>query len=133
MFCIASELSMKSMKEMFDTFSALDKDGSGTLKKDELVGCFAQLGVTVDPTTLLASLDMDQDDCISYTEFVSGMLSVKWDASQQHIESAFRMLDLDGDGFITSSEVRVMMSGDGPLVDLMPDGQSIDDFIKVAG
>ena len=40
------------------------------------------------------------------------------------------MFDLDNDGYISMRELRFMLSGDGPLVDVLPDGQTVDEVMN---
>lgn len=131
--CIAAELSMKDMPDVFETFKAIDKSGSGRLTQSQLAEGLQMLGITQDPAEIMALLDMDQSGDVSYTEFLAGILSTDGGLSERHMKEAFDMFDIDGDGSISTHELRSMLSGDGPLVDILPDGHSIDDIIAEAG
>lgn len=49
------------------------------------------------------------------------------------VEETFKVFDLDGDGFISMQELKMMISGDGPLVEVLPDGQTVEQIMAVAG
>merc|ERR1712232_256574 len=112
---------------------AMDKDGSGWLTKENLAQGLLDLGVQQDPETLFSLLDMDQNNHISYTEFLAGALRTNDYNADRLLEGTFQMFDLDGDGTISARELRMMLSGDGPLVDVLPDGQTIDQIIEAIG
>ena len=48
------------------------------------------------------------------------------DVSERLVACVFDMFDLDSDGYISMHELRLMLSGDGPLVDVLPDGQTVE-------
>merc|ERR1719446_203021 len=70
-------------------------------------------------------MDMDQNGYISYTEFLAGAIRTNQDLTDRQVKYAFDMFDLDGDGRISFHELQKMLSGDGPLVDVLPDGQTV--------
>eukprot|EP00928_Gymnodinium_smaydae_P057448 TRINITY_DN4068_c0_g1_i1.p1 TRINITY_DN4068_c0_g1~~TRINITY_DN4068_c0_g1_i1.p1 ORF type:complete len:711 (-),score=144.80 TRINITY_DN4068_c0_g1_i1:66-2198(-) len=133
MFCIATELSMKDMTGLFDVFQSIDSSGSGRLTQDQLGEGLKKLGINQDPAKMMAILDMDQNGYVSYTEFLAGALSTTENLSERLVREAFDLFDLDGDGIISKHELRLMLSGDGPLVDVLPDGQTVDEIMQEAG
>jgi len=135
MFCVAAGLSMKDMGRLFEIFQAIDKDSSGNLSLKEFAAGLQRLGVQEDPAALFSILDVDQNGYISYTEFLAATLMGKdsESLSRQMLREAFRLFDLDGDGSISEQELRVMLSGHGPLVEVLPDGSTVDEIMREVG
>uniref|UniRef100_A0A7S4V7Z9 non-specific serine/threonine protein kinase n=1 Tax=Alexandrium monilatum TaxID=311494 RepID=A0A7S4V7Z9_9DINO len=135
MFAVATGLSMKDMQHLFEVFQSLDDDDSGSLTLEQFARGLELTGIQQDPETLLAILDMDQNGSISYTEFLAGVIGTNSEGtiSENAVREAFEMFDLDGDGSISAQELRIVLSGDGPLVEVLPDGYTIDDVMEQVG
>mmetsp|Transcript_87287 Transcript_87287/g.154674 ORF Transcript_87287/g.154674 Transcript_87287/m.154674 type:complete len:1085 (-) Transcript_87287:90-3344(-) len=134
MFAVATGLSMKEMQDVFQVFQSIDLDRSGYLSFDQFAEGLKQLNISEDPQELMAILDMDQNGRISYTEFLAGVLgSIAEDLPEKLVREAFDVFDLDGDGVISLSELRLMLSGDGPLVEMLPSGQTVDEVMEEVG
>ena len=61
---------------MLETFKAWDKDGSGSITKEELQEVFTRLGCKISASELgkvLKDADADKDSKISYEEFLGPM------------------------------------------------------------
>jgi len=135
MFAVATGLSMKDMHGVFQVFQSIDKDKSGNLDFEEFSLALEKLNITEDPQRLMSILDMDQNGRISYTEFLAAVLSTSSETVPESlIQEAFDVFDVDGDGQISLSELRVMLSGEGPLVEVLPNGQTVDEVMQdIAG
>jgi len=129
-FCIASALGMKDMQDLFEVFLAMDSDLSGYLSPEQLREGLASFGIQQDPGALMAILDLDGDGRISITEFLAGAMQLKEGASDKQIRYAFGLFDLDCDDHISMDELRLMLSGDGPLADVLPDGQTAEQIME---
>eukprot|EP00931_Biecheleriopsis_adriatica_P053714 TRINITY_DN31513_c0_g2_i1.p1 TRINITY_DN31513_c0_g2~~TRINITY_DN31513_c0_g2_i1.p1 ORF type:complete len:1129 (+),score=275.99 TRINITY_DN31513_c0_g2_i1:39-3425(+) len=131
MFAVATGLSMKDMEDVFQVFQSIDKNKSGYLDFEQFATGLRHFGITEDPRHLMSILDLDQNGRISYTEFLAGMLANRADSlSEKRVREAFDVFDLDGDGCISLSELRVMLSGEGPLVEVLPTGQTVDEVMQ---
>eukprot|EP00913_Durusdinium_trenchii_P033677 g31526.t1 len=91
-----------------------------------------------DPQRLMSILDMDQNGRISYTEFLAAVLSTSETLPESMVQEAFDVFDVDGDGQISLSELRVMLSGQGKGCHddtlVLPNGQTVDDVMEeIAG
>lgn len=80
MLLLAALLNSKQLKEIRDTFSAIDADSSGTITFDELSAAYQQAGQQElsssppDLSEIIRRVDFDQNGEINYSEFVSGTL-----------------------------------------------------------
>eukprot|EP00972_Heterocapsa_arctica_P076465 11279992-Heterocapsa_arctica.AAC.1 len=82
MFCIATEMSMKDMGDIFEVFRFIDTSKSGRLTQEQLAEGLKMLSIDQDPEQLMAILDMDRNGYVSYTEFCAGALSTEEDISE---------------------------------------------------
>jgi len=90
----------KRMKELKSAFDAADKDGDGKLDMNEWFEVLKEIGAEVsrdDVETLFSERDRDRDGSLSFQEFVG---------QETQMEKAFRMMDKDGDGFVTKTEFK---------------------------
>eukprot|EP00435_Cladocopium_sp_Y103_P014184 s335_g3.t1 len=131
-FSMAAALGMKDLTADYHLFQALDADKSGQLDQEELRSGLEKLGLRQDPNGLMASMDLDQDGQISYTEFLGATLNLDEERGDRLMRYAFSMFDLDGDGQINMEELRRLLSGDGAVLvsDLLPDGQTVDEVME---
>ena len=74
---IGTLLNSKELKEIRDTFAAIDADSSGTITLDELKAAFKQAGggaVNRAAEEIIRCVDFDENGEINYSEFVSSTL-----------------------------------------------------------
>jgi calcium-dependent protein kinase len=119
-FLASQIVSHDELKEIRKNFQMLDKDGNGKITKDELmeeymkVMNFQQASQIVD--RIIAQLDQDEDGNIDYTEFLVSCGKNLQKISQDNLTIAFNLFDLDGNGVITSEELRQVLE-DGQITD----------------
>jgi calcium-dependent protein kinase len=131
MFSIAARLGMQEERDLYDIFKAIDTNNDGRLSLEELSAGLLKLGMSQrDSQSLMAVLDCDQSNDISYTEFVAAALKKDENLTGRRIEHAFQTFDLDGDGSISMYELRFMLSGEGPLSDFLPDGSTVEQVME---
>jgi len=105
----ASEQDIHNLRE---TFRSLDQDKDGQLVQSELKQAFIQvMGMREDladeeSKKVMRRLDHDNDGKIDYTEFLSASISRRTMLTQDKLESAFKMIDRNGDGLITVEELK---------------------------
>eukprot|EP00919_Chromeraceae_sp_WS-2016_P028847 GHVR01068347.1.p1 GENE.GHVR01068347.1~~GHVR01068347.1.p1 ORF type:complete len:585 (-),score=119.13 GHVR01068347.1:84-1838(-) len=94
-------------------FKCADKDCNGTLCTVELSEALKQVDVPVwDITRICQAMDVDDDKTISYSEFVAALYAWQ-DTELNQLWSAFKKMDLDGDGLITVDEFLTVLIGEG--------------------
>lgn len=114
---MASHLtSREEKKDLEKIFKSMDKDGNGTLDRQEvLLGYEEHFGV---PTTeemvdkMFKAVDLDNNDCIDYTEFVMATMHEKDLITNTKLKAAFHLFDKDNSGAISPDEIRTVLGLD---------------------
>ncbi|XP_050302786.1 calmodulin-like [Anthonomus grandis grandis] len=139
---ISSRLSCVSksqMKEFREAFRLFDKDGDGSITKEELGRVMRSLGQfarTEELQQMLQEVDVDGDGNVSFEEF----LDMAWTAGagsdpdqvlsreeeEKELRDAFRVFDKHNRGYITASDLRAVLQCLGE--DLSE--EEIEDMIK---
>ncbi|XP_047072262.1 calcium-dependent protein kinase 18 isoform X2 [Lolium rigidum] len=145
---LASTLNSDELSDLRDQFNAIDIDKSGTISLEELKQALAKdvpwrlKGPRV--LEIVEAVDSNTDGLVDFEEFVAATLHVhqlvehdteKWKSLSQ---AAFDKFDVDGDGYITSDELRMNTGLKGsidPLLkeaDIDKDGKiSLDEFRRL--
>ncbi|XP_064597281.1 neo-calmodulin-like [Liolophura sinensis] len=128
-----SKLSEKQLEEIKKSFELFDKDGNGKITKDELGVVMRSLGQKpseADLRDIMKEADRDGSGAIEFDEFLN-MMEKKYrdlDTEEQEMKNAFRVFDRNGDGFISSAELRTVLVN---LGEKLTDKQ-IDDLMREA-
>lgn len=143
-----SNLTDEQVCEFREAFNLYDKDGDGTITVLE-IGCIMRsLGQTptdAELQDLIDEIDTDKSGTIDFTEFIK-MMSKKATHinSESELIEAFKVFDKDGNEFITSQELRHVMTNLGEKIteeeadvmikeaDLDGDGKiNYEEFVKM--
>ncbi|KAK2583157.1 hypothetical protein KPH14_009180 [Odynerus spinipes] len=114
-------ITKSQMREFREAFNLFDKDGDGNITKEELGRVMRSLGQFAraeELNTMLQEIDIDGDGTVSFEEFVeivsnigdedSGTLADQ-DQEEQELRDAFRVFDKRNRGYITASDLRVVL------------------------
>ncbi|CAH1997962.1 unnamed protein product [Acanthoscelides obtectus] len=132
-------VSRSQMKEFREAFRLFDKDGDGSITKEELGRVMRSLGQfarTEELQQMLQEVDVDGDGNVSFEEFVDIAWSASAGSDPDHVQSreeeekelrdAFRVFDKHNRGYITASDLRAVLQCLGE--DLSE--EEIEDMIK---
>eukprot|EP00092_Neocalanus_flemingeri_P064492 GFUD01078271.1.p2 GENE.GFUD01078271.1~~GFUD01078271.1.p2 ORF type:complete len:134 (-),score=58.16 GFUD01078271.1:91-492(-) len=102
-----TSLENAEFKEAFDEF---DKDGSGSISSEELLGVMRAMGQ--NPTedellNLVMEVDVDGNGTIDFPEFLDMMKKKAHEVDEgEDLREAFKIFDRDRDGFIDMKELK---------------------------
>ena len=87
----------------------MDKDGSGTLEKEEFLA-LPQISSNPLAHRLLAVFDNDGSGDVDFKEFITGLsvFSAKG-KKEEKLRFAFKVYDIDRDGYISSGELFLVL------------------------
>lgn len=108
---IASQLTSKEEKVILtESFKKLDLNGDGILSREEILmglkSTMAEEEAEAEVDRIMALVDTDKSGSIDYTEFVTATLDRKKICSNEKLQAAFALFDLDGNGYITAEELK---------------------------
>lgn len=104
---IATQTDTNEIKDLINLFNKLDDNKDGFLTNKEFTEGLKSNNM--DSKTLdkiFKTIDFDNNGKISYTEFVSSLISKEIYFKEDKLRQAFRLFDQDGDGSITFEELR---------------------------
>ncbi|XP_057354111.1 calmodulin-like [Manis pentadactyla] len=108
------QLSQEQVAELKEAFSKFDKDGDGSINTQELGAVMQALGKNLSEAELkeiISKVDTDADGVISFPEFLEEMVRrMKAWRKKQGLQEAFRVFDVDGNGYISVDELKQVMA-----------------------
>ena len=114
---VPAELNDEQISEFKFAFFLFDKDGDGYISTDEVGTVMRSLGqnpTKAELNELIADVDQDDYGRVDFAEFLIMMARKMQDRdSEEDIKEAFRVFDKEGNGFITASELRHVLSNLG--------------------
>jgi|EP00670_Eutreptiella_braarudii_P003800 calmodulin len=108
-----SDLPQETVQEVRDVFTMFDKDRSDTIPLKELGTAMRAAGTNPTEQELLdiiADVDGDSTGQIDFQQFLSLVTRKMQDyVSEEELKTAFQTFDRDGMGYITDTELRIVM------------------------
>jgi len=104
-------LSDERIEEFKEAFRSFDKDNDGLISSAELGVVMRSLGQ--DPSrselnAMIADVDADGDGNINFEEFVR-MMAKMMDLDVEFLGDIFKLFDQDADGYLNTSDLRLLM------------------------
>merc|ERR1712063_6506 len=111
------DLTEEQIAEFKEAFSLFDKDGDGQITTKELgtVMCSLHQNPTeAELREMISEVDKEGSNAIDFPEFVKMMArKMKDTESEEEIVDAFKVFDKNGDGLISTVELRHVMTNLG--------------------
>ncbi|XP_076096068.1 neo-calmodulin-like isoform X2 [Mytilus galloprovincialis] len=127
-----SERSAKVVSDFKEVFELFDKDGDGTITIKELDTVMRSLGQ--NPTEnevkeMVQKVDTDGNGTIEFPEFLQMATDMMKSVDlADEVRDAFRLFDKNGDGYVTASELKTILSNNGEKIS----DEELDAMIKDA-
>ena len=127
---MAGRLTEDRIEELKKAFSLFDKSGNGIITAIELGAAMRSLGqhpTEVELQDVINEVDADGDGCIDFPEFLCIMAGQRMEqVTEEDLIEGFKVFDKDGNGFISTKEIRHVMIGLGEIFT----DQEVDDMIR---
>ncbi|CCH62443.1 hypothetical protein TBLA_0H01560 [Henningerozyma blattae CBS 6284] len=127
------QLTQEQIEEYREIFNLFDKDHSGSISGSELTSVMRSLGLKPtesEVTDLMNEIDLDGNHQIEFDEFLVLMSrQQKSNDSKEELLEAFKVFDVNGDGYISRSELKQVLTSIGENLS----EQEIDDMMKEVG
>jgi calcium-dependent protein kinase len=102
-------MSQKEAQELENAFNSLDKDGSGTLTKEELIDGYKTIyGINYNEQEIDALINMadeNDDGVISYSEWLMTAMNRNKILTNDKLEAAFSGFDADHSNTVSLAEI----------------------------
>jgi calcium-dependent protein kinase len=98
----------------------IDKDKDGKLSLTELKDAVKRVLNDADSdfmNALFTEIDVDSNGTVEYNEFLSAASNKEQLLCDDHLEQAFKKIDFNHDGFITSKEIQKAFGIDASEID----------------
>eukprot|EP01115_Flamella_aegyptia_P003137 TRINITY_DN150_c0_g1_i2.p1 TRINITY_DN150_c0_g1~~TRINITY_DN150_c0_g1_i2.p1 ORF type:complete len:149 (-),score=67.93 TRINITY_DN150_c0_g1_i2:259-705(-) len=126
---MVDSLSEAQIAEFKEAFGLFDKDGDNKIATKEIGVVMRSLGQMPTEEELKGIVDSIDSATIDFPEFLTVMSkSMKPAASEEEIKEAFRVFDKEGDGMVSASELRHVMTNLGEKLT----EDEIDEMIREA-
>ncbi|CDZ98738.1 calcium calmodulin-dependent protein phosphatase [Phaffia rhodozyma] len=105
----SSNFSAQELQRLKKRFMKLDRDGSGSIDKDEFLQ-IPQIATNPLSSRMIAIFDEDGGGTVDFQEFVGGLSAFSSKgAREEKLKFAFKVYDMDRDGFISNGELFLVL------------------------
>ena len=98
---------IKKLKEEFDK---IDDNKDGMISREELIKCMETLHphkeAVKKANEIFEEIDFNNDGSINFSEFLTVNMKKEKICNEDILQKAFKLFDLDGNGFITIDELK---------------------------
>nr|CCC95556.1 unnamed protein product [Trypanosoma congolense IL3000] len=111
---MADLLTLEQITELKEAFAFFDKDCDGSITIDDLSDVFEAIGQKVSREKLqvmMSEADLDSNGVIDFPEFLT-LVSTKLNDPEEKelkLRRAFALYDLSNTGYITTTDLRIVM------------------------
>ncbi|KAF9974373.1 Calcineurin subunit B [Actinomortierella ambigua] len=99
----------EEIQRLYKRFMKLDKDGSGSIDKDEFLA-IPQIATNPLASRLIAIMDEDGGGDVDFKEFIAGLSAFSNKGNKvEKLRFAFKVYDMDRDGFISNGELFLVL------------------------
>jgi calcium-dependent protein kinase len=120
-FIVNQLISKEETNELKKVFMELDVNNDGKLSLEEIAQGYKKIYGSKTPEydakLIFESVDADHNGYIGYEEFIRATVDRNKILTDQKLESAFRLFDKNGDGFISAVEIKEVLGKDTKLND----------------
>ena len=114
---IASRINEEDISHLRQIFEEIDTNKSGTLNINEIKEGIDKMEKEreikeEEKDLIIKQIDTDKSSKIEYNEFLTACLEQKVYLREENLLSSFMMLDYDGSGKISKSEIKKALNGD---------------------
>lgn len=110
----------KEVGELRAAFQAIDKDGTGLIRAQELHDILVQKRMNVSDAEvheMIDQMDYHNNKMINYSEFLAATIDVKSFLSESRLKAVFNQFDTDSSGKITEENIFLAMQKLGREMD----------------
>jgi calcium-dependent protein kinase len=120
-FFVKNLLTDTEINALEQQFKAFDKNGNGTLSREELIAGFREVkGIDFNEKeidSLIKRVDLNGSGDIDYHEFILGAMTREKMLTDERLEQAFYLFDINGDNLISYQEIRSVLDSTQQKVD----------------
>ena len=111
---LANQISInEEIKKLKEEFDKIDVNKDGEISKEELIKCLETIYPSQEAKlraeNIFKEIDFNNDGSINFSEFLTVNIQKEKLLSEETLDRAFKMFDLDGNGYITIDELKKAM------------------------
>ena len=111
---LANQISInEEIKKLKEEFDKIDVNKDGEISKNELIKCLEVLYPSQEAINraneIFKEIDFNNDGSINFSEFLTVNIQKEKLLNEETLDNAFKMFDIDGNGYITIDELKKTM------------------------